>query len=42
MNISAQLILTIPIRKAVEEAVHRVREGATINLSLKQTRFFRL
>ncbi len=40
MNISAQLITNMPIRKAVEEAVHRVREGATIHLSLKQTSFF--
>lgn len=40
MNISAQLITTIPIRKAVEEAVKRVREGAAIHLGLKQTTFF--
>lgn len=40
MNISAQLITTIPIRKAVEQAVHRVREGAAIHLALKQTGFF--
>lgn len=40
MNISAQLITTMPIRKAVEEAVHHVREGAAIHLSLKQTTYF--
>lgn len=40
MNISAQLITTIPIRNAVEEAVHRVREGGTIYLALKQTTYF--
>lgn len=40
MTISSQLITTIPIRKAVEEAVHRVREGAAINLALKQTTYF--
>lgn len=40
MNISAQLITIIPIRKAVEEAVHRVREGAAIYLALKQTSYF--
>lgn len=40
MNISAQLITNIPIRKAVEQAVHRVREGAAIHLALKQTGYF--
>lgn len=40
MNISAQLITIIPIRKAVEEAVNRVREGAAISLALKQTGYF--
>jgi len=40
MNISGQLITSIPIRKAVEQAVHHVREGAAIHLSLKQTRYF--
>jgi general secretion pathway protein F len=40
MHISAQLITTIPIRKAVEEAVYRVREGAPIYLALKQTTYF--
>lgn len=40
MNISAQLITTIPIRNAVEEAVHRVREGGSIHLALKKTTYF--
>ncbi|MBX3709954.1 MAG: type II secretion system inner membrane protein GspF [Gammaproteobacteria bacterium] len=40
MNISAQLITNIPIRRAVQEAVNHVREGATIHLALKQTRYF--
>jgi general secretion pathway protein F len=40
MMISAQLITTIPIRVAVEEAVHRVREGGAIYLALKQTTYF--
>lgn len=40
MTIAAQLISTIPIRHAVEEAVKRVREGASIHLSLKQTGYF--
>lgn len=40
MNISAQLITNLPIRKAVEEAVHRIREGANIHLALKQTGYF--
>lgn len=40
MRISAQLIKVIPIRKAVENAVHRVREGAAIHLALKQTTYF--
>lgn len=40
MKISSQLINIIPIRKAVSEAVHRVREGTTIHLALKQTHYF--
>jgi general secretion pathway protein F len=40
MNISAQLITSIPIRQAVEAAVHRVREGGTIYVALKQTGYF--
>jgi general secretion pathway protein F len=40
MQISAQLITTLPIRKAVEEAVQRVREGMAIHLALKQTTYF--
>lgn len=40
MVISAQLITTIPIRVAVEEAVHKVREGGAIYLALKHTTYF--
>jgi general secretion pathway protein F len=40
MTISAQLITNIPIRKAVEEATSRIREGANIYLALKQTHYF--
>ena len=40
MTISAQLMTTIPIRKAVIDAVARVREGAPIHLALKQTTYF--
>lgn len=40
MSISSKLITNIPIRSAVEEASNRVREGASINLALKQTTFF--
>lgn len=40
MTISGQLITNIPIRKAVEKAVHHVREGTTIHLALKQTTYF--
>lgn len=40
MLISAQLMTTIPILKAVTSAVHRVREGTAIHLALKQAGFF--
>ncbi len=40
MGISAKLISTIPIKLSVEDAVNRVREGASIHLSLKQTGYF--
>lgn len=40
MKISSALITNLPIRHAVEEAVNRVREGANINLALKQTTYF--
>lgn len=40
MTISAQLVTVIPIRKAILQAVHHVREGAAINLALKQTTYF--
>jgi general secretion pathway protein F len=40
MTIAAQLVTNIPIRKAIEEATSRIREGANIHLALKQTRYF--
>jgi general secretion pathway protein F len=40
MSIAGELITFIPIRKAIESATSRVREGASINLALKQTRYF--
>jgi general secretion pathway protein F len=40
MGIASQLITTIPIQKAVTDAVHRVREGTAISLALKQTHYF--
>jgi len=40
MTISAQLVTIIPIRNAIAQAVHHVREGASIHLSLKQTHYF--
>jgi general secretion pathway protein F len=40
MSISSQLITNLPIRKSVEEAAKRVREGANIHLALKQTGYF--
>lgn len=40
MTISGQLIGSIPIKKAVQNAVSRVREGAAIYLALKQTTYF--
>ena len=40
MGISSKLITNLPIRAAVEEATNRVREGANISLTLRQTTFF--
>jgi len=40
MTIASQLITNLPIRKAVEEATNRIREGANIHLALKQTKYF--
>ncbi|SRR5579883_149071 len=40
MSISSALITNLPIRDAVQEAANRVREGANINLALKQTGYF--
>lgn len=40
MTISSQLITNIPIHDAVTSAISRIREGANINLALKQTQYF--
>ncbi len=40
MSISSRLITNLPIRTSVEEAANRVREGANISSSLKQTKYF--
>jgi general secretion pathway protein F len=40
LRISAEVISNLPMRKAVEEAAVRVREGASLNKSLEQTRLF--
>lgn len=40
MTIAAQLMVSIPMRKSVEVASQRVREGVAINLALKQTGYF--
>lgn len=40
MKTSSALITNIPIREAVDAAADRVREGANINLALKQTGYF--
>lgn len=40
MSISSKLITHLPIRSSVEDAANRVREGANISSSLKQTQYF--
>lgn len=40
MQISATLITNLPMRKAVEAAADRVREGASINKAIDQTGYF--
>jgi general secretion pathway protein F len=40
MTIASQLVSHLPIRYSVIDAVKRVREGAAIHFSLKQTRYF--
>lgn len=40
MHIASALITNLPIRTAIENAVKRVREGASIHLALKQTTYF--
>lgn len=40
MSISAQVVQNMPMRKAVEEAAVKVREGMTINRALEQSGYF--
>lgn len=40
MTIATQLVMIIPMKKALGEAVNRVREGGAIHLALKQTGYF--
>lgn len=40
MTIASKLVTSLPIRKAVQEAVNHVREGANISLALRQTTYF--
>jgi general secretion pathway protein F len=40
MNISAELVLSLPIRDALQAAILRVREGVHISQALKQTGYF--
>src|SRR3990167_11414750 len=40
MTIASALIINLPIRNSIENAVSRVREGASIHLALKQTTYF--
>ena len=40
MSISAQVIQNLPMRKSVEDAAVKVREGMTINRALEQSNYF--
>ena len=40
MSISAQVVQNLPMRKAVEDAALKVREGMAINRALDQTHYF--
>lgn len=40
MSISAQVVQNLPMRKAVENAAVKVREGMTINRALEQSSYF--
>ena len=40
MSISAQVVQNLPMRKAVEDAAVKVREGMTINRALEQSSYF--
>ncbi len=40
MSISAEVVQNLPMRKAIEDAAHKVREGMTINRALDQSKYF--
>ena len=40
MRISAQVVTSLPMRQAVEQAAHRVREGSPIARALEQSGYF--
>ncbi len=40
MRIAAEVVSNLPMRKAVEEAARRVREGSSINRALQQSGYF--
>jgi len=40
MSISAQVVQNLPMRKAIENAAVKVREGMTINRALEQSKYF--
>jgi len=40
MSISAQVVQNMPMRKAIENAAVKVREGMTINRALDQSKYF--
>ncbi|HFC54295.1 MAG TPA: type II secretion system protein GspF [Gammaproteobacteria bacterium] len=40
MRIAAEVVANLPMRRAVDEAARRVREGSTINRALQQSGYF--
>ena len=40
MSISAQVVQNLPMRKAIDDAAVKVREGMTINRALEQSKYF--
>ncbi|MEO5703001.1 MAG: type II secretion system inner membrane protein GspF [Gammaproteobacteria bacterium] len=40
LRISAQVVSNLPMRKAVEEAASKVREGASLHAALERSRYF--